>query len=266
MGLFITQKETNFKMKKNKITIVLATTIAISLSFLFSCTSEINKDEEIISSKYRLDEFSKKTSLTNFAANHAIYNISLSKLEANKYKVITESYDLSTINKTLKNNYFITLTKNSVALETNVNGKFYRFIKNDIKNEASFQVKDQVFLLDDLFFQSISKEDDDVLNKLVSIFIELYDNNAKRLNSNATKKVANLIAGKSVSSCLKFESAIGATATASKLRASIDTKEYISDGNSDCKAIGSDTSCAIDGHVCVTTVTMACSSSCSWWN
>lgn len=253
-------------MKKIKLILPFITAVTIGVFYLSSCSSDSNKEQEIISSKYRLEEFSKKTSLTNFAANHAIYNMSLTKVEANKFKVTTESYGLAVFNKQKTSNYFITLADNIVILQTNYNGKLYKLIKNDSKNEASFQIDKQIFLLNESFFESIGNEDDAILDLLVSIFVELYDNNATRLTSNVTRKVAVSIAGKTASACLKFESGVGLTASASTLRASTDAKEYISDGNSDCNVVGSDTSCVIDAHVCVTTVTMSCTSSCNWWN
>lgn len=258
--------ESFIKMEKIKLPLSCSIFFLCSLLFLISCSSDIDKEEELISNKYQLEEFYEKTNLTPFVANHAIYNMSVIKTSPNKFKISTESYDLLNVNNRLKNNFYILVLENAVQLQTTVDNKIYKLIKNDSKKETSFQVNDQIFFINESFFDSITKQDEVVFDKLVSIFIELYDKNAKRLSPYITSKVATSIAIKSASSCLKFESAIGATASASKLRASADTQEYISDGNSDCRIVGSDTSCVLDNHVCVTTVTMSCSSSCNWWN
>lgn len=192
--------------------------------------------------------------------------MSVTKTTPNKFKISTESYDVSIVDRRLENNYYISVLDNAVKLKTTVGNKIYKLIKNDSKNEIYFPVNDQISLIIESFFESIGKQEEVVLDKLVAVFIELYDKNAKRLSSDITVKVATSIANKTASSCLKFESGFGATASASKLRASTDAGAYISDGNSDYSVVGSDTSCALDSHVCVSTVTMSCSSSCNWWN
>lgn len=61
--------------------------------------------------------------------------------------------------------------------------------------------------------------------------------------------------------CAEFESNIGFTSSAAAYRAKYDAQEFIADGHSDCKIIGTDVSCVTDSHVCFATTTMACNGS-----
>jgi hypothetical protein len=238
-----------------------------TLSFcLVQCSSDNYKKDEVISSKYQLEEFVKKTNLTPYVANFAVYDLSVEKISVNSFKVTTSNYDLSTVNKYLKSYYYIDVVQDGVVLKTTIDNVTYKFLKNDIRDETFFQIDDEKFLINEDFFTKMSTDNTLVFSNLVSVYIELYDIDAKRFNSEVTKKVAASIANKTASGCLKFESGVGLTGSGSKLRASMDTQEYISDGNSDCIIVGSDTSCVVDSHVCITTVTMSCSTSCSWWN
>ena len=238
-----------------------------ALSFcLVQCSSDNDKKDDVISSKYQLEEFAKKTNLTPYVANFAVYDLSVEKISVNSFKVTTSNYDLTTVNKYLKSYYYIDVVQDGVMLKTTIDNVTYKFLKNDMSDETLFQINNEKFPVNEQFFTKISTDNLLGFSKLVSLYIELYDSDAKRFNSDVTKKVASSIANKTASGCLKFESGFGLTGTGSKLRALMDAKEYISDGNSDCSIAGSDTSCVVDSHVCVTTVTMSCSSSCSWWN
>lgn len=245
---------------------IFSLVVFLSTTIFIACSSDNIKDEQLIANEYQLNEISQKTNLTPFMANHSVYNLSIIKNGINRFKISTESYDTTNIKKSLIENYEVKISLNMVELNTSTNNKTYVFRKDIQKNEVAFYINKKGFTVDEFLLQNKNSEDDNVFNKLISLYIELYDSNAKRLSSDITNKVANSIANKTAESCYKFESAIGATASASQLRAKSDVTEYISDGNSDCKAVGSDTSCVVDSHVCVTTVTMSCSSSCNWWN
>ncbi len=156
------------------------------------------------------------------------------------------------------------LSKNHLEISNISNENTYKLIKNVSTNEILFSANKESVILSEVILDNLNKNERDVLEQLLSIYIELYDVNARRLNALQTDIQANY--SSKAGSCLKFESGVGLTASASKLRSVSDTNEYIADGNSDCTIVGSDTSCLTDSHVCVTTTTMSCSSSCSWWN
>ena len=133
------------------------------------------------------------------------------------------------------------------------NGSIFTLKKDVVKNEVLLSINSTIIVLSELSFNNLTKNDQDILCNLLSLYIQSYDNNSK-------KSVTTF------ASCLKFESGLGFRASGSRLRAQSDAKDFILDGNSDCSVVGSDTSCVVDSHVCVTTVTMSCSSSCNWWN
>jgi hypothetical protein len=237
-------------MQNKFLTFLLSTAI-----FLLSCSKDDNSQnvDKNLYEKYKL----KTETISNLSAlsiGFGIFEIGIKESSTTAYEVTTKEYnDKKQVDqkkyllKMEGNQLIISIDDKKLIIDKGLNKSFYSSgIKYDEITES--------------FLNQVSKEENLSFKRLIFLFAELYDKNIMKVGTNSTARLS------SSRTCLKFESGVGLTSTASKLRADNDTNGYIKDGHGDCKVVGSDTSCLTDAHVCITTVTMSCSSSCNWWN
>lgn len=228
-------------MKKNLFALLLS--LVFMVSFFYSCEKLPNNNVE-----------ESMTNLTKLSYTQGISQLDLKGLENDfTIKAVMSSSNKIEIFRVLKEKTFVEISQSN-------NIKLKKLFKN---NHFIFQINDKTVSLDkEEAFRLLAKNEKDKLIMLVSIYIEMFDESATREVS--ATNIRNNKGFSTMSSCFKFESAIGFTSTGSTTRAVVDAKDYIDD-HSDCHVVGYDTSCVTDGHLCVTTATLACSSSCGWW-
>ncbi|AZA62282.1 hypothetical protein EG340_15110 [Chryseobacterium indoltheticum] len=216
--------------------------------FTISCSNERNDEISTDMEKYSLKNETLK-SLSPFSIGHKINEIKIKKNSLSSYTITTTRYEED--NTGHKNDIFeITLAEDILNISGNFYSINYDVEKNEKTNQIYFSKNGKKEIISEDFINTISGNDLHALNRLVALYIELYDNSIKKMGPET-----DVLAKKS---CAKFESGIGFTGTASSIRSVEDAQAYIDSGHGDCKIAGTDTSCALGSHICASTTTLQC--------
>lgn len=224
--------------------------LLIVIVSLYSCREE-QKISQTEMEKYQLNEGSLK-SLSPFSINFEVSQIDIDKLNDENYSIIQHRKTGKFGNETVLEDYNLKIKNNEIVFETTLFNNEYKIVKNLDKNTFRFFKRNAEYSITNEFINNINIEDGYALKRMLSLYVELYDKDLKKMGYSETQSTTAKAA------CAKFESSIGLTASAAAYRAGYDAQMYIMDGHSDCSFIGVDTSCVTDSHICISTVTMRC--------
>lgn len=228
---------------------IFNSTFFLVLIFLSSCRSEINNMEDPIIEKFSLKE-GTKNDLSSFSHIMGIYQIDIKKEKAiNNYTILTIRLDKN--NNQTADSFLVKYDKNNFEISTVINlNKKYNLTKDLNTNLLYFYANGEKYNVTQDFIDKINNKIFSYeFNRLMCLYIELYDKSIKRENILSARK----------NSFAVFESGIGFTKTAAEIRANYAAQEYLNEpGHQLCVLRGIDTSCVTDSHVCYSTATIEC--------
>lgn len=233
--------------------IFLGVTFLLSI-LIISCSKRTSEDA---SGNLEIEKFKLAsgtiTNLSPLSVGQTIFKIEINEHLKNSYEVVTSYYQQD--GKVGVRKFNIHIQRENLKIENDGAA----LLVNHLTKNCNLITSHGNELVNEQMLATLNTSEMQELKRLTFLFLELYDKDIMKLGSKATSSIERV-------RCYKFESGIGLTSTAAQQRAEDDANAYINDGHSDCTIVGNDVSCAIDAHICVSTVTMRCSSSCNWWN
>lgn len=224
--------------------------IAIMLFSLSSC-QEDTKEESVQTS---MENFTLKTeslkSLSPFSISYKINEIKIKKNSSSSYRVSTIRYNDESLDS-ITDTFDISIIGNILKISVDFTSNKYFIEKNTETNQLYFSINNEKEMILENSLQNIKENDLYALNRLITLYVELYDNTIRKMGPET-----DILAKKT---CAMFESNIGFTGTAASIRSIEDAQAFIANGHGDCSIKGTDISCAGGNHVCLSTTTMQCS-------
>lgn len=206
-------------------------------------------------SEYVLDE-GTTTKFTSFSHMYGVFEMTISKgSDPDSYEILSLKKDKNHNPTIVQENFSLLVTDSNLRLSTFFEGDIYA-IEKDFDTKELFVVKNEIRrlidsnVIDDL--NSNATIEANKQNRLIALLVELYDDNLPHTDASEMEEAP----GKG---CAEFVHSAGLTSSASGVRANTKAQAFLAESdNAGCSKVGSDTSCLLDAHVCVTTVTFNC--------